>query len=48
MFQKILQSIILKNRIKKKYNFFSFDYRSVNTNEIVDIRKYLTKEMFFK
>ena len=27
---------------------FSVDYRSINTNEILDIHKYLMKELSFK
>ena len=47
MFQKTLQSIIWKKKKKKKTelkgsaNSFSVDYRSINTNENLDIHKYL-------
>ena len=34
-----------RNRIKRKRKFFSVDYRSINTNEILDIHIYLTKEL---
>ena len=34
-----------RNRIKRKHKFFSVDYRSINTNEILDIHIYLTKEL---
>ena len=37
-----------ENKIKRKFKFFSTDYRSINTNEILDIHKYLMKELFFK
>ena len=43
MFQKILQSIIRKTGLKWNVNLFSFDHRSINTNEILDIHKYLIK-----
>ena len=54
MFQKILQSIIWKAKqqqqqqkteIKESAKFFSVDYTSINTNNVLDIHKYLTKEL---
>ena len=46
MFQKILQSIIWKKTgLKESVKFFSVDYRSINTNEVLDICKYLMKEL---
>ena len=55
MFQKILQSIIWKAKqqqqqqqkteLKGSAKFFSVDYTSINTNDILDIHKYLTKEL---
>ena len=46
MFQKILQSRILKKGFKEIVKFF-FDYRSINTNEILDVHKYVMKEVGF-
>ena len=33
-----------KNRIKRNCNFFSVDFNPIDTNEILDIHKYLMKE----
>ena len=35
-----------KTGFKGNVNLFSFDYRSINTTEILDIHKYLMKELF--
>ena len=58
MFQKILQSIIWKAKqqqqqqqkteLKGSAKFFSVDYTSINTNDILDIHKYLTKRIVIK
>ena len=37
-----------KSEIKVKYNFFSVNYRSINTNEIIDIHKYLINKIIKK
>ena len=37
-----------KTGLKERVNFFPADYRSLNTNEILDIYKHLMKELFFK
>ena len=37
-----------KSEIKVKYNFFSVNYRSINTNEIIDIHKYLINKFIKK
>ena len=37
-----------KNRIKGNCTFFSVDFRSTNTDEILDFHEYLMKELFFK
>ena len=37
-----------KTGLKEKVNFFPADYRSLNTNEILDIYKHLMKELIFK
>ena len=37
-----------KTWLKGSVNFFSINYRSINANEILDIHKYLMKELFFK
>ena len=34
-----------KTGLKGSVNFFSVDYRSINTNEMLDIYKYLMKEL---
>ena len=34
-----------KTGLKRSVNFFSVDYRSINTNGVLDIRKYLMKEL---
>ena len=34
--------------LKGGVKFFSVDYRSINTNDILDFHKYLMKELFFK
>ena len=48
MFQKILQSIIRKKARLKWKIFFSVNYRSINTNEIIDIHKYLINKIIKK
>ena len=47
MLQKILQSILWRKKIELmgSVKLFSVDYRSINTNEILDIHKYLIKEL---
>ena len=37
-----------KTGLKERVNFFPADYRSLNTNEILDIYKHLMKELIFK
>ena len=37
-----------KTGLKERVNLFPADYRSLNTNEILDIYKHLMKELFFK
>ena len=37
-----------KSEIKVKYNFFSVNYRSINTNEIIDNHKYLINKIIKK
>ena len=34
-----------KTGLKRSVKFFSLDYRSINTNGVLDIRKYLMKEL---
>ena len=34
-----------KTGLKESVNFSSVDYKSINTNEILDIYKYLMKEL---
>ena len=34
-----------KTGLKRSVNFFSVDYRSINTSGVLDIRKYLMKEL---
>ena len=44
--QYILQSIVWKKTgLKVSVNPFSVDYKSINTNEIIDIHKYLMKKL---
>ena len=43
MFQQILQLIIWKIRIKRSCNFFSVDFSSIDTNNILNIQKSLMK-----
>ena len=35
-----------KTRLKESVNFFSVDYRSINTDEILDIYRNLMKECY--
>ena len=44
MFQKILPLI----KWNEKQDYWSVDYRSINTNEILHIHQYLMKELFLK
>ena len=37
-----------KSEIKVKHNFFFVNYRSINTNEIIDIHKYLINKFIKK
>ena len=34
-----------KTGLKRSVKFFSLDYRSINTNGVLDIRKYLMQEL---
>ena len=33
-----------KNRVTRKFNFFSIDFNRIDTNDTFDINKYLMKE----
>ena len=41
MFQKVLQLITRKNRIKSSCKIFSVDFNPIDTNYILDVHKYL-------
>ena len=49
MFQKILQLIIWKKTgLTGVLNFFSVDFNPIDTNDILDIHKYLMKRTWYK
>ena len=50
IFQKILHLIIWKKKtvLKEIANFFSVDFSSIDTNDILDIHKYLMDRAYYK
>ena len=38
----------MKNRVKRKCNFFSVDFNPIDTNNILDIHRYLMKGKYYK
>ena len=38
----------MKNRVKRKCNFFSVDFNPIDTNNILDIYRYLMKGKYYK
>ena len=49
MFQNILQLMTWKNRIKRSCKrFFSVDFSLIDTNDIMDINKYLMERAWHK
>ena len=43
-----IDNVKKKTRLKEIAKSFPVNYRSINTNENLDIHKYLMKEQFFK
>ena len=49
IFQKILQLIICKETgLKRTVNFFCLDFNPIDTNNLLNIHKYLIKRIWYK